>query len=102
MEGSPDFDYDKIQESIKEAKNQFLSMDGLYWVEESILFSEIEKIESLRPLLEDVKSECKRRRIHIVDSDDHKLEKTHRPRKSFMDLVMAQNKVNGVTVNGKG
>lgn len=101
MEGSPDFDYVKIQESIKEAKNQFLAMEGLYWVEESLLSSEIEKIESLRPLLGDLKSECKRRRLHIVDMDDHKLKK-HRPRKSFMDMVLAQNKLNGVTVNGKG
>lgn len=102
MEGSPDFDYTKIQESIREAKNQFLAMDGLYWVEESLLSAEIEKIESLRPLLGDIKSECKRRRIHIVDPDDHKLEKKHKPRKSFMDMVLAQNSMNGVVVNGEG
>lgn len=102
MEGSPDFDYAKIQESIKEAKNQFLAMEGLYWIEESLLSSEIEKVESLRPLLGDVRSECKRRRLHLVDFDDHKLEKKHKPRKSFMDMVIAQNKLNGVTVNGKG
>ncbi|KAJ4406435.1 hypothetical protein N0V91_004646 [Didymella pomorum] len=102
MEGSPEFDYVKIQESIKEAKNQFLAMEGLYWVEESLLGAEIEKVESLRPLLGDIKSECKRRRLHIVDYDDHKLEKKHKPRKSFMDMVMAQSKLNGVTINGKG
>lgn len=102
MEGSPDFDYVKIQESIREAKNQFLSMEGLYWVEESLLGSQLEKVESLRPLLGDLESECKRRRINIVDPDDHKLEKKHKPRKSFMDMVMAQSKTNGVTVNGKG
>jgi ankyrin repeat protein len=102
MEGSPDFDYVKIQESIREAKSQFLAMEGLYWVEESLLSSEVEKIESLRPLLGDLTSECKRRRIHIFDVDDHKLEKRHKPRKSFMDMVLAQNKLNGVTVNGKG
>ncbi|KAF9690997.1 hypothetical protein EKO04_011012 [Ascochyta lentis] len=102
MEGSPDFDYLKIQESIREAKNQFLAMDGLYWVEESLLISEVEKMESLQPLLGDIKSECKRRRIHVVDPDEHKLEKKHKPRKSFMDMVLAQNTTNGVTVNGKG
>ncbi|KAJ4361679.1 hypothetical protein N0V95_001663 [Ascochyta clinopodiicola] len=102
MEGSPDFDYHKIQESIREAKTQFLAMDGLYWVEESLLISEIEKIESLQPLLGDVKSECKRRRVHVVDPAEHKVEKKHKPRKSFMDMVLAQNKTNGVTVNGKG
>ncbi|KAJ8107535.1 hypothetical protein OPT61_g8800 [Boeremia exigua] len=102
MEGSPDFDYIKIQESIKEAKNQFLAMDGLYWVEESLLGSEVEKIESLRPLLADIKSECKRRRLRLVDIDDYKLERKHKPRKSFMDMVLAQNKLNGVAINGKG
>ncbi|KAG9203760.1 putative Set3 complex subunit [Epicoccum nigrum] len=102
MEGSPDFDYAKIQASIKEAKNQFLAMDGLYWVDESLLSSEVEKIESLRPLLNDIKSDCKRRRLHIIDLDDHKLEKKHKPRKSFMDMVLAQNKLNGVAINGKG
>jgi ankyrin repeat protein len=102
MEGSPDFDYAKIQESIKEAKNQFLAMEGLYWVEESLLTSEIEKIETLRPLLGDIKSDCKRRRIHIADPEDQKLEKKHKPRMSFMDMVLAQNSTNGVTVNGKG
>lgn len=102
MEGSPDFDYARIQESIKEAKNQFLAMEGMYWVEESLVSSEVEKIESLRPLLEDIKSECKRRRLHIIDVDDHKLERKHRPRKSFMDMVLAKNKVNGVAINGTG
>lgn len=102
MEGSPDFDYDKIQESIKEAKNQFLAMEGLYWVEESLLGSEVDKIESLRPLLGDIKSDCKRRRLRIVDMDDHKVERKHKPRKSFMDMVLAQNKLNGVAINGKG
>lgn len=102
MEGSPDFDYARIQESIKEAKTQFLAMDGLYWIEESLVGLEVEKIESLRPLLGDIKSDCKRRRIHIVDPDEHKLEKKHKPRKSFMDMVLAQNKLNGVAINGKG
>jgi hypothetical protein len=40
--------------------------------------------------------------LHIIDLDDHKLEKKHKPRKSFMDMVMAQNKLNGVAINGKG
>ncbi|KAH6633692.1 hypothetical protein C7974DRAFT_423990 [Boeremia exigua] len=102
MEGSPDFDYAKIQESIKEAKNQFLAMEGLYWVEESLFSSEAEKIESLRPLLADIKSDCRRRRLHVVDVDELKLERKHKPRKSFMDMVLAQNKLNGLTVNGKG
>jgi len=106
MEGTPDFDYAKIQESIKEAKHQFSAMDGLYWVEEALLYPEVEKVESLRPLLQDMKPECKRRRIHFADVDDDKPQKTHKPRKSFMDIVLAQNCVNGVAtsaaVNGNG
>ncbi|KAH7402280.1 hypothetical protein DE146DRAFT_652912 [Phaeosphaeria sp. MPI-PUGE-AT-0046c] len=101
MEGSPDFNYAKIQESIKEAKNQFLAMEGLYWIEESLLRSEIEKIESLRPLLDDIRPECSRRRIRLAETDDSaKLEQKHKPRKSFMDIVLAQNGTNGVHVNG--
>lgn len=107
MEGTPDFDFGKIQESIKEAKNQFLAMDGLYWIEESLLRSEVENKESLRPLLDDLKPECRTKRIYLADLDsENKAEKTHKPRKSFMDLVLEQNRVNGVTapatVNGNG
>lgn len=101
MEGSPDFNYAKIQESIKEAKNQFLAMEGLYWIEESLLRTEIEKTESLRPLLDDIKPECSRRRIRLAEVDDSaKLEQKHKPRKSFMDIVLAQNGTNGIHVNG--
>lgn len=101
MEGSPDFNYAKIQESIKEAKNQFLAMEGLYWIEESLLHSEVEKIESLRPLLDDIKPEYSRRRIRLAEIDDRaKLEQKHKPRKSFMDIVLAQNGTNGIHVNG--
>ncbi|KAF1842886.1 uncharacterized protein K460DRAFT_287664 [Cucurbitaria berberidis CBS 394.84] len=107
QEGTPDFDYAKIQESIKEAKNQFLAMDGLYWVEESLLRSEVENMESLRPLLADMKPECKTKRLYLADLDpEEKPETKHKPRKSFMDLVLEQNGVNGVaaraTVNGNG
>ncbi|KAJ4362042.1 hypothetical protein N0V83_010984 [Neocucurbitaria cava] len=107
MEGTPDFDFGKIQESIKEAKNQFLAMDGLYWIEESHLRAEVENKESLRPLLDDLKPECRTKRIYLADlGSEEKTEKTHRPRKSFMDLVLEQNGVNGVaahaTVNGNG
>jgi chemotaxis protein histidine kinase CheA len=111
MEGTPDFDYAKIQDSIKEAKNQFSAMDGLYWVEESVLYAEVEKVDSLKPLLHDMRAECKRRRIHLTDCDDDnnnaQPEKAPKPRKSFMDIVLAQNGVHGsatsrATVNGNG
>ncbi|KAL6709326.1 hypothetical protein ACN47E_001733 [Coniothyrium glycines] len=105
MAGTPEFDYAKIQESIKEAKHQFSAMEGLYWIQESLLHSEIEKVETLRPLLEDIRSDCKRRHIHFAEIDD-KPQKTHKPRKSFMDFVLAHNGINGVaapaTVNGNG
>jgi ankyrin repeat protein len=101
MEGTPDFNYAKIQESIKEAKTQFLAMDGLYWVEESLMRSEVEKVKSLQPLLKDIKPECSRRRIRLAEIDDNgKPEQKHKPRKSFMDIVLAQNRTNGIHVNG--
>ncbi|KAF2825000.1 hypothetical protein CC86DRAFT_49985 [Ophiobolus disseminans] len=101
MEGAPDFNYAKIQESIKEAKNQFLAMEGLYWIEESLLHAEVEGSESLQPLLKDIKPECSRRRVHLAEVDDNaKLSQKQKPRKSFMDMVLAQNGPNGVHVNG--
>jgi ankyrin repeat protein len=106
MEGAPDFDYAKIQDSIKEAKNQFSAMEGLYWVEESLLYAEVEKIDSLRPLLHDMRSECKKRRIQLIDNSDEQLEKKPKPRKSFMDIMLAQNGVHATApraiVNGNG
>ncbi|RMZ66431.1 ankyrin repeat [Pyrenophora seminiperda CCB06] len=106
MEGAPDFDYAKIQDSIKEAKNQFSAMEGMYWIEESLLHAEVEKIDSLRPLLPDMRAQCKRRRINLVDSSDEWTEKKQKPRKSFMDMVLAQNGINGAAaptvVNGNG
>jgi ankyrin repeat protein len=101
MEGTPDFDYAKIQESIKEAKGQFLAMDGLYWVEESLMRAEVEKVASLQPLLNEIKPESSRRRIRLAEIDENgKLEQKHKPRKSFMDIVLAQNRANGIHVNG--
>ncbi|KAH8708512.1 hypothetical protein GQ44DRAFT_731475 [Phaeosphaeriaceae sp. PMI808] len=101
MEGTPDFNYAQIQESIKEAKNQFLAMDGLYWIEESLLRSEVEQAEPLQPLLKDIRPECSRRRIHLAEIDGcGKSEQKPKPRKSFMDIALAQNRVNGVHING--
>ncbi len=106
VEGSPDFDYIKIQESIKEAKSQFMAMEGLYWVEDSLLYSEVEKTDLLRPLLGDMKIEDKTRRVYLTDLDTENKPGKQKPRKSFMDLIFEQNQVNGVTekpiVNGNG
>jgi ankyrin repeat protein len=106
MEGTPDFDYVKIQESIKNARQQFMSMEGLYWVEDEALYLEVEKVESLQPLLEEIKDVTKRRRIHLAEDGTETAPATkHRPRKSFMDTALAQqNGVNGIAakVNGDG
>ena len=111
MEGAPDFDYARIQESIKEARQQFLDMEGLYWIEDEALHNEAVKIESLSPLLEEIKDTSKRRRIHLIEAQNlgqAVTEKKRKPRKSFMDRVLAQqngvNGVNGVAlkINGDG
>jgi ankyrin repeat protein len=105
MEGTPDFDYAKIQDSIKDARQQFLAMEGLYWVEDEMLYPEVEKVESLQPLLEEIKDVSKRRRIYLADTDAETAPaKRHKPRKSFMDTVLAQNAMNGIAagVNGDG
>jgi hypothetical protein len=107
MEGTPDFDYVKIQDSIKEARQQFLDMEGLYWIEDRLLYPEVEKVESLRPLVEEIKDLGKRRQIHVLEQHEEvSLEKKHRPRKSFMDVVLGQAGMNGsagaVKVNGNG
>ena len=105
MEGTPDFDYAKIQESIMDARQQFLSMEGLYWVEDQVLYSEVEKVVSLQPLLEEIKDVSKRRRLHLADIETETAPaKKHKPRKSFMDTVLAQNGMNAIAagVNGDG
>lgn len=107
MEGTPDFDYAKIQESIKEARQQFLDMEGLYWIEDTVLYPEVGKVESLRPLLGEIIDLGKRRRLHFLEPEAEATpEKKHRPRKSFMDVVMGQSDINGtaesVKVNGEG
>ncbi|KAF2798120.1 hypothetical protein K505DRAFT_322139 [Melanomma pulvis-pyrius CBS 109.77] len=109
MEGTPDFDYAKIQESIKEARQQFLDMEGLYWIEASVLYPEVEKVESLRPLIEEIRDVGKRRQIHLADPEIETInQKTHKPRKSFMDVMLGQKNglVNGIAgsinINGGG
>jgi hypothetical protein len=63
--------------------------------------SELEKVEYLQPLLKDIKPECSRRRIRLAEIEDStKPEQKHKPRKSFMDIILAQNGMNGIHVNG--
>jgi hypothetical protein len=105
MEGAPDFDYARIQDSVKEARQQFLDMEGLYWIEDTVIYPEIEKLDSILPLLDEIKDTTKRRRVHLAEArTEAVLEKKHKPRKSFMDMVLAQNSINGVAlqVNGEG
>ncbi|KAF2274957.1 uncharacterized protein EI97DRAFT_434526 [Westerdykella ornata] len=63
--GDPDFDYDMIMEREREVRQQFLDMDGLYWVEEAAILPEMEKVEYLRPLLGEIKDPNKRERIRF-------------------------------------
>ncbi|KAF2114406.1 hypothetical protein BDV96DRAFT_576711 [Lophiotrema nucula] len=105
MEGTAEFDYEKIQESIREARQQFLNLEGLYWIEDTVLLPEVEKVESLRPLLDEIKDPFKRRQIHLAEECDEEKEKKHKPRKSFMDVVLGQSSVNGIKAeetNGAG
>ena len=109
MEGTPDFDYAKIQDSIKEARQQFLDMEGLYWIEDTVLYPEVEKIESLKPLAEEIRDVRKRRQIHLADPEVEAMrQKSLKPRKSFMDVMLGQQNglVNGISgsikVNGEG
>jgi chemotaxis protein histidine kinase CheA len=101
-EGSPEFDYAKIQESIMDARRQFMAMEGLYWVEDHVLYPEVEKVDTLHPLLDEIKDSSKRRRLHLADEVVEA--KKHKPRKSFMDMVMERNGMNGIAagVNGNG
>jgi hypothetical protein len=107
MEGTPEFDYAKIQERIKEARQQFLELEGLYWIEDTVLLPEVERVDSLRPLVDEIKDLGKRRQIHLSELEAEAApEKKHKPRKSFMDVVLGQNCLNGVVdavrVNGDG
>ncbi|KAF2183137.1 hypothetical protein K469DRAFT_711092 [Zopfia rhizophila CBS 207.26] len=107
MEGTPEFDYAKIQESIKEARQRFLDMEGLYWIEDTTLYSEVDKVVALGPLVQEIKDLGRRRHLHIAEPDGEKAtpEKKHRPRKSFMDVVLGQTTANGTMtegVNGAG
>lgn len=105
MEGTPDFDYAKIQDSIKEARQQFLDMEGLYWIEDTVLYPELEKTESLKPLEAEIRDTSKRRQIQVADPEVEAMrEKTHKPRKSFMDVMLGKqgSLVNGIKVNGEG
>ena len=107
MEGSPGFDYVKIQDSIREARRQFLELEGMYWIEDTLLYPEVEKVEPLRPLLQEIRDLSKRRQLHVSEQEEVVSEqRKHKPRKSFMDVVMAQAGMNGTVntahVNGNG
>jgi ankyrin repeat protein len=108
MQGMPGFDWEMITESVKEARQQFLEMEGLYWIEDTVLCNEAEANEFLKPLLADIKDLQKRIRIPLPESDIETVPgKKRRARKSFMEAVLAaQAKPNGTvevaTVNGDG
>lgn len=103
MEGASDFNYPDIQAKVRQATDQFRSMDGLYWVEEALLLAEVEQREDLLPLLNDIKPPSSRQRVHLAHMNQNKV----KPRKSFMDFIMEQQQQreqqqNGVHMNGNG
>ncbi|KAF2635686.1 hypothetical protein P280DRAFT_473617 [Massarina eburnea CBS 473.64] len=109
MEGTPGFDYAKIQDSIKLARQQFMGMEGLYWVDDRVLFPAVEKVDSLRPLLGEIADRGRWRRVSVKEVDASRVveDRRHRPRKSFMDTILKVGAVNGVNgvvarVNGDG
>jgi ankyrin repeat protein len=107
MEGAPDFDFSRIQESVKEARQQFLDMEGLYWIEDTALCSEVEMVESLRPLLHQIKDPNRRWQLRMTEPGaEGNSAKKQRPRKSFMDAIMELDGANGTTndveINGDG
>jgi hypothetical protein len=102
MEGTPDFDWEKIKQSVKEARQQFLGMEGLYWIEDTVLCDAAQTIESLRPLLSDIKDCHRRRHLHFNNPEAQSVpEKKARPRKSFADAVMGQARPNGIIEEAK-
>ncbi|KAF2865288.1 hypothetical protein BDV95DRAFT_632467 [Massariosphaeria phaeospora] len=92
MEGMPDFDFAKIQQSVREARQQFMDMDGLYWIEQGVLEAEVEKLAHLKPLMAQIKDRSKWRQIRLDESAKPK------PRKTFMD-VFKEMSVTNETVN---
>ncbi|KAF2009266.1 ankyrin [Aaosphaeria arxii CBS 175.79] len=103
----PDFDFAQIQDRVKEARQQFLDLEGLYWIEDSVLPPEVDKVDILRPLLADVKDPQRRRQIHLCELvNESAPEKKRKPRKSFMDAVLGQSSTNGIAdstkINGGG
>lgn len=110
MEGTPEFDWEKIKQSVKEAREQFLDMEGLYWIEDTVLNDAAESIESLRPLLGDIKDCHKRRQLHFNNPEATQSvpEKKSRPRKSFADAFMGIGRakpngiIEGAKTNGNG
>ncbi|KAF2503331.1 hypothetical protein BU16DRAFT_37148 [Lophium mytilinum] len=93
MEGEEDFNYKKIQQSINDAKEQFLSMEGLYWIPLDSFAMVAKEIPALKDLMGSICS-SKAWPAHIK-------EESRSPgfvkRPSFMDVLMEQQpRTNGV------
>ncbi|KAH7135663.1 hypothetical protein B0J11DRAFT_398378, partial [Dendryphion nanum] len=67
-------------EMIREARTQFLEMEGLYWIEDSVLVSEVEKVDYLLPLLDQVKDRSTKWAVDVVEPK--------RTGKTFMDVLL--------------
>lgn len=91
MEGSPEFDYSEIQKCIKETRQQFLEMEGLYWIPYEAFLGAAKEVATLKDLLKDLDL-SKARLIHVKEEDEQNTSpnKTIRPRKSFLDVVLGR------------
>ena len=92
-EGSPD-DYAEIQKCIQETRQQFLDMQGLYWIPHEAFLSAAKEVPTLKDLLKDLDI-AKARLIHVKQEEKggQSPENMVRPRKSFLDVVLGREPV---------
>jgi hypothetical protein len=92
-EGSPD-DYAEIQKCIQETRQQFLDMQGLYWIPYEAFLSAAKEVPTLKDLLKDLDI-AKARLIHVKQEEKggQSPENMVRPRKSFLDVVLGREPV---------
>ncbi|OCL13864.1 hypothetical protein AOQ84DRAFT_371803 [Glonium stellatum] len=92
-EGCPD-DYAEIQKCIQETRQQFLEMQGLYWIPYEAFLSAAKEVLTLKDLLKDLDI-SRARLVHVRQEDKggRSPEKMVRPRKSFLDVVLGREPV---------
>jgi ankyrin repeat protein len=92
-EGSPD-DYAEIQKCIQETRQQFLDLQGLYWIPYEAFLSAAKEVPTLKDLLKDLDI-AKARLIHVKQEEKggQSPDNMVRPRKSFLDVVLGREPV---------